>query len=404
MTTKRLFAIMFIFVMTALAWVILGRSLAERTKVQGPAENKVAKLWGKAQNQAAPVFQVNNGGKLVNVQPDASKLDVQLNLEYRRVGLLWYPVYGVVFDGVYDVVNTGDKMMNYAAKFTPPADAAHLDEFRFEVGGKAVEPAEKDELQFTIEPGQTQKVNLHYVSRGMDRWTYNFGSGFLNVRNFELTVHTDFRNIDFKTLSPSRKQETDRGWDLVWDYNESRFSDANITIEMPQRQNPGVLAGRISYFAPVSLLFFLTVMVVITVIKKIEIHPMNYFFIAAAFFGFHLLLAYLVDHIDAQTAFVISAIVSVFLVVTYLRLVTGARFALLYAGMAQVIFLIGFSYAFFFEGFSGLAVTIGALVTLFVLMQVTGKLNWNDVLGDRNTPPNIPSARPIPQPPLPPAH
>ena len=59
----------------------------------------------------------------------------------------------------------------------------------------------------------------------------------------------------------------------------------------------------------------------------IELHPMNYFFLAAAFFSFHLLLAYLVDHISIHVAFVVCSAVSIFLVVSYLRLVVGMRFA-----------------------------------------------------------------------------
>ena len=213
----------------------------------------------------------------------------------------------------------------------------------------------------------------------MRSWTYDLGDQLIRVRNFELAAHTDFKNIDFTTISPHQKTETAKGWDLVWKYAASRLSAARITIEMPERQNPGDLAGRIIFFAPVSLLFFLTVMVVVCVMKRIEIHPMNYFFISAAFFGFHLLLAYLVDHISVHSAFLISAVVSVFLVVTYLRLVTGARFALLYAGTAQLVFLVGFSYAFFFKGFAGLTVTIGAVVTLFALMQVTGRVRWGEM-------------------------
>jgi hypothetical protein len=47
------------------------------------------------------------------------------------------------------------------------------------------------------------------------------------------------------------------------------------------------------------------------------------------------------------------------------------------AGLAQFIYLVLFSYAFFFKGFTGLAVTIGSIVTLFVVMQITGRLNWS---------------------------
>jgi hypothetical protein len=104
---------------------------------------------------------------------------------------------------------------------------------------------------------------------------------------------------------------------------------------------------------------------------------MNYFFLAAAFFAFHLLLAYLVDHISIHVAFLLASMVSIGLVVSYLRLVAGMRFAVREAGIAQFIYLVLFSYAFFFKGFTGLAVTIGSILTLFVAMQATGRLNWS---------------------------
>jgi inner membrane protein involved in colicin E2 resistance len=145
---------------------------------------------------------------------------------------------------------------------------------------------------------------------------------------------------------------------------------------MPQKLQPGPLAGQISFFAPVSLFFFFFLIFIITTLRGIDLHPMNYFFLAAAFFSFHLLLAYLVDHISIHFAFVVCSLVSIFLVVSYLRLVVGLRFAAFEAGLAQLIYLVLFSYAFFFQGFTGLAITIGSIVTLFVVMQMTGRIRW----------------------------
>jgi inner membrane protein involved in colicin E2 resistance len=147
-------------------------------------------------------------------------------------------------------------------------------------------------------------------------------------------------------------------------------------MAMPEKLQPGPLAGKISFFAPVSLFFFFFLIFIITTLRGIDLHPMNYFFLAAAFFAFHLLLAYLADHVSIHTAFVICSLVSVFLVVSYLRLVVGLRFAAVEAGLAQLIYLILFSYAFFFQGFTGLAVTIGSILTLFVVMQMTGRIDW----------------------------
>jgi hypothetical protein len=61
---------------------------------------------------------------------------------------------------------------------------------------------------------------------------------------------------------------------------------------------------------------------------------------------------------------------------------------MLEAGVAQVVFLVLFGYAFFFEGYTGLTVTVGAVITLFVLMQMTGRVKWDEPL------PGLPQRQP----------
>jgi inner membrane protein involved in colicin E2 resistance len=165
---------------------------------------------------------------------------------------------------------------------------------------------------------------------------------------------------------------------------------------MPEKLQPGPLAGRISFFAPVSLFFFFFLMLIITTLRGIELHPMNYFFLAAAFFSFHLLLAYLVDHVSIHMAFAICSAVSIFLVISYLRLVVGTRFAMREAALAQFIYLVAFSYAFFLKGFTGLAITIGSITTLFVVMQATGKIRWKDKFSPHTPPKEFAPPTPAP--------
>ena len=83
---------------------------------------------------------------------------------------------------------------------------------------------------------------------------------------------------------------------------------------------------------------------------------------------------------------IISSVVSVALVISYLRLVVGMRFAALEAGTAQLIYLVLFSYAFFWKGFTGLAITVIAIVTLFVVMQATGRIRWSERFAARPRP------------------
>ena len=204
------------------------------------------------------------------------------------------------------------------------------------------------------------------------------------MRGFNLDMTTNFKSIDFpeNTLSPTRREETEDGWKLNWNYSSLLTSYA-VAMHMPEKLQPGPLAGQISFFAPVSLFFFFFLIFIITTMRNIDLHPMNYFFLAAAFFAFHLLLAYLVDHLSIHLSFIICSLVSIFLVISYLRLVVDMRFALLEAGGAQFVYLVLFSYAFFSEGFTGLAVTIGAIVTLFVVMQLTARLSWVEKFSGR---------------------
>lgn len=402
--TKRIIAIAFIFVCTTLAWAILGGTIFARTYSQDAvAENRVTSTWGAPQNQAPPIASfktmvprkeesTENGKKIIKtiqeevtttLPLESSTIDVALDLEHRQKGLLWYSTYKVAFAGAYGFRNPSDKeqVVNFVLNF--PTAKAIYDDLVFMVDGTPVAISNQQNAavgSVKIPAGQLTQLSVGYRSQGLNEWRYSFGSNDVaQVRDFTLKMNTNFKDIDFpdNTLSPSAKHETGNGWDLSWSY-KNLVSGYQIAMVMPEKLQPGPLAGRISLFAPVSLFFFFFIMLIITTMRHIELHPMNYFFLAAAFFSFHLLLAYLVDHVSIHLAFAISAAVSVFLVVSYLRLVVGLHFASREAALAQFVYLVMFSYAFFLKGFTGLAITIGSVVTLFVAMQVTGRIRWAD--------------------------
>ena len=401
--TKRLAALIFIFGCTSLAWVILGSTIFARTYSFGERLGpKVESTWGTAQEQSPPValyttsetktFEKEEGGRTVtktyedkinhSLTPDSSNIDVALNLDHRQKGLLWYSTYAVKFAGEYTFTNPTDKDQFVSFRLKFPAEKAIYDDVIMLIDGQKV-PISNDNdaivARANVPAGKTVTMQAGYRSQGMDSWQYKLGSDVAQAKNFTLSMHTNFRDIDFaeNTLSPTEKRQTAQGWDLSWKYT-NLISGFQIGMTMPEKLQPGPLAGQISYFAPVSLLFFFFLMFIITTMRGIDLHPMNYFFLAAAFFAFHLLLAYLVDHISIHLAFAICTAVSIFLVVSYMRIVVGPKFAFVEAGLAQFIYLVLFSYAFFFKGFTGLAITIGAIVTLFVVMQMTARIKWSD--------------------------
>jgi len=389
MTIRRLIAIIFIFFCVTIAWAILGSSIYLRTEQSfDTLGEQVERLWGTEHVQRAPVVTLSTDQETSNVELESGQVNVDLHLEHRRKGLLWYATYKVAFDGLYTFQNPLDRTATATVTFEFPSPGTLYDDFEFCVNDVHTTPSGSDghRLRTVIElpPGKEADIHIAYKSRGLDQWQYSFGTDIINVKNFFLTVNTDFKEFDFpaNTISASKKTPTPQGWKLEWEFT-NLVSDSDVGVKMPYKLNPGPLASRMSYFAPVSLLFFFTVLVVLGAVKGTNLHPMHYFFLGTAFFAFHLLFAYLVDHVPLELSFVIAAFVSMLLVISYLWRAVGARFALREAGISQLLFLVLFSYAFFFEGYTGLVITIGAIVTLAVLMQITAKVDWGEVFGKK---------------------
>jgi len=380
--------------MTTVGWMILGTSIWHRTDIQDRELSKrVQALWGAPQSQTAPEIYChgkNEKGKdeTYYLQLASSDIQVDFNLEHRKKGLLWYSTYKVAFAGRYLIKNPTNESRKIYVKFLFPAQDAIYDNFKFLINGtdyvSQVDMRKGVIAPFSLEPGGDATVEITYRSQGLNQWIYHLSSSpgrdnITRVQNLTLKMSTDFKSIDFpsRTLSPTEKVKTSKGWKLTWKY-DSLISGFQIGMSMPKKLNPGPVASRISFFAPISLLFFIVIILMISVIRDINIHPMNYFFLSAAFFAFHLLFAYLVDHIQLHTAFLIATLTSIALVVSYLRLVTGLKFALVEAGISQLVYMVLFSYAFFYRGYTGLSITIVAILTLAVMMQLTGRINWDE--------------------------
>ncbi len=416
---KHIIAIAFIFGCTSVAWFILGGAVTVRTHEQDSTlRSAVGELWGGRQVQHAPlveeiipyeetVYQVVDGKQTtetverVRTEPHplaASDLRVGLALEHRKKGLLWYATYEADFAGRYAIRNDGDTPTRYRIRYRFPEGAPVLDGFDFVVDGEPVDDAAVGNgmavREVEVGPGETVAFRVAYRSQGVETWQYTFGEQTQQVRDFRLALTTDFDRIDFPagTLAATEKARHGDGWTLTWRYT-NLVADAGLGLALPEKLNPGPWVSRVTFFAPVSLFLFFFILFLLSLMRGVRLHPMHYFFLGAAFFAFHLLLAYLVDHISVHAAVALCSVVSVGLVVSYMRLVTGARFALVEVGGAQLVYLVGFAYTFFLDGATGLTVTVLCVATLFGAMQLTGRLDWEQVF---SRPDPQPAPSPIP--------
>ena len=425
---RRLLAIGFVWFCCAVAWAILGSTLTVRSgSSSGSLGGEVRALWGPPLVQAAPsaigrerhqvrvteqkfdekekrYFKVEREDEVETQRPlvlDRSEIDARLSLEHRRKGLLWFPTYAVEFSGRYALRNDTAESRRARVLF-PIEPGVTYDGFAVqdergapvEVTFEEVGAGSRGHATFerTVGPGEAVPFTVAYRARGTERWSYGaegegIGPEKGRARNFRLTVTTDFDAVDFPagSLSPSDHGPIAGGWRGTWRFQQIVGTKA-IGVVLPERLNPGPLAAKLTFFAPVSLLFFFFVTGMLLAARGRSSHPMNYFLLACAFFAFHLLFAYLIDHAAIGPSFAAASVVSVALVVSYARLFVGWRTAIVQLGIPQLVYLVLFSFTFFWSGYTGLAITVGAILTLFVIMQLTGTTDWDKGLARATDP------------------
>ncbi|MGH9905179.1 MAG: inner membrane CreD family protein, partial [Pyrinomonadaceae bacterium] len=219
--TKRIIAIAFIFVCTSIAWLILGGTIFTRTySSNSVSENRVASTWGAPQDQKPPTASFTrivpksqettvNGKKTVTtvneeitmpLPLEASGINVWLDLQHRQKGLLWYRTYKVNFSGVYTFRNTSEKEETVDFTWHFPASQAMYDDLTFTVDGVAVPVANHHNASMAkvkVNPGRIAQLAVGYRSQALDEWRYSFGSDVTQVRDFNLNMKTNFKDIDF---------------------------------------------------------------------------------------------------------------------------------------------------------------------------------------------------------------
>src|SRR5689334_23786993 len=192
--TRRIVAIVFIFLCTSFAWAILGATLFARTYDSGSlSASAVESTWGAAQNQAPPTASfmqkipkqgdVVENSKIitktwtedspVDLPLESSNVNVDLDLDHRQKGLLWYSTYKVRFDGVYHFRNTSNNDETVTFQLHFPTTQAIYDNLTFVVDGNPVALTNEKNTAKTavkIGAGQTTQLHVGYISQGLNEW------------------------------------------------------------------------------------------------------------------------------------------------------------------------------------------------------------------------------------------
>jgi hypothetical protein len=386
MKTSHLVSIAVIFIFTSLAWWFLAGTITMRTAhVRDTITYGVHDRWGPNLVQKHPTasYKASDGDRVM-LQPATTDVKVSLSYQPVKMGLFWQRTYGMIFEGGYTFKNDTAITQTLHIDLELPTTKSMIDKIHFVIGEgervrKSLVTPEQGIMTESVElaPGQSVPVKISYECRGTDAWRYAFADAS-RIRDFQLTLITDFTDVNFPVSSPTDRDLAGKGMKFIWKYDDA-ISAPGIAIDMPRELNAGPVAAQIAFWSPLSLLLFFGVLVITVIVRGICLHPVNYIFLAGGFFAFPLLFSYMLDLFPVYASFAIAAVVSLALVCGYLRAAAG-EFVFRIALPAQFAYMVLFSASFFFKGLTGLTLTLGGIATLAVLMALTAKVDWSQRL------------------------
>ena len=180
MNTGRVFAIILIFIIFTIAWATLGTNIAIRSSnFDDILGEKVASTWGIPIQQNAPAFKhVSN--KIINtkdqnielLQPIQTDISVDLALDHRKKGLIWYTTYTSYLKASYILENPTDKEMVIMTAFNYPDPDAPYNDLMIRVGDeerlKNINTKTGIQEKIIIPPHSKETFYVQYKTRGQD--------------------------------------------------------------------------------------------------------------------------------------------------------------------------------------------------------------------------------------------
>lgn len=368
----------FVYVALTAAWLALASSLEQRhDSVQDRLRSAVSGLWGQAQTTQCPFLP--DGPAM-----DSATLQVDLTMEYRKKGHSWYSVYTALVAGEYALP---PEAAGKTLKLSLPAGAGMLNQFALQLDGREVTDYSQsgDAVEIPIPENGAQKLTVKHESQGSESWWFNFSQAPRIPKNLDLTLVTNFDEVDFPdgSVSPTLSKKQEQGWCFQWSYDRL-LSGGSVGVELPRKRDDGRTLIDICRYGPLGLLLFFGALTLSALDGKKEIHPIHLTLLGCAYFSFHILFVYLADVIPLVVALAVSTAVTTFIIAAYTRRVYGTPFSTQRVIPALALYLLLYSSAFMIEGFKGLPLVALLVLTLHLAMQLSTRLEMSQNQTARN--------------------
>jgi hypothetical protein len=350
----------------------------------------VMERWGAPIQQAGPsVRYVQSGAVFTTLEKlalDSQHVRVDAHMNYRKRGLVYFSGFEFDFHGDYALTNPTDHDIDIVFVFPVQIERrSMLSELSFAVNGQpeALPLAESaDRLTWTgrLERGQTANFAIAFKGRGLDLFRYVLDPG-LPVRNLELAMHiTGGVNYDYPegVVPATSVTASDDSVDLLWQF-ASLESGFPLGVVLPSEKPFDTVLLTMTKRAWATFLLFHMVLALLSLHVRRPMVRIEAYLAASGYGFFFVLLPYLAAYMNFYVAYGISLLVIGGMLYAYLVRVFGVGARPIVAGALGALLVIPTA-AVIFQNHTGLIYSLEILVGLGVLMQLTTRAAFRDVL------------------------
>ena len=309
----------------------------------------------------------------------SGQVDVTVQMNYRKLGSAYYACYEDAWLLNYVVKNRSAKTTEAEFRFPMPADQGVYDQFTVLVDDKnwSENLIYKDNAQvwtMPMNPGQETRVQVHYLSRGMDyiryspanmatRDTYKVAMHILpdKERRKPRFVWTKDMRPPMGSMTPGTIADSPADgepMELAWDL-KSAATTLDMGVVLPKIPQPGYYSARLLHEAPWGLVLLVASLVVSWMLLGREFDLFSLAILAVAYYLFYTLVAYLSDHVDSfPTCFVLGTLATLILSGLLLWIGWGRNFAAHQTMALVAVFTVYYPLAVALDEYTGLLVQI----------------------------------------------
>ena len=384
--------------------VVIAAQVTDRNGFANSALHRdVMDRWGTPIVQPVPSVRfVESGTIFSTLEPLAlasQRVDVDVTMNYRKRGLVYFSGFDFSFDGIYAITNPEPHAIE--AVFVFPLDIERnrvlMSDLAFNVDGRAERidlDGARNKLVWTgrLGSGESRRFEISFSGRGLESFTYLLDpdSPVRDLR-FVINVAGGAEHDYAEGVVPATRvtRPGDDGVVLEWTY-ASLESGVPLGVIVPSEESfDGVIHVMLRRAWPTFTLWFISVAVFAAVLRR-PLRLDEAYVLSATFSFFYVLLPYLAAYVHFYVAYAMGISVIGGMLIAYQSAIFGRR-AVGSAAGGGAAFLLAPTLAVVVRGHTGLIYTLLIAAGLVIAMRLTTEAWFSRLFGGPAMPLATPS-------------